>query len=293
MRDAIQQLTFKLLTLTMAAGLCLGGCTAVNPEYDPSVLADGGAALPADSEPAPAADSAPAATPSKGKGNKQPAAPGPRCTPGAFRWCQSLILLRRCNAKGDGYESVHCKFGCNPKAGRCNLCDTKAPAWCDGDRAASCSSKTGAVQTKACSQGCKAGKCITCTMNTYYLDSDGDGHGDPKVAQTACAKPAGYVSDDLDCDDANPDVFKGQTKYFTKALTSAKDSFDYDCDSVLEPEYPQISFGQCAKKGSICEGSGWMLLVPPCGGFGLFIECKAKASGGCDQQSGPKTQACQ
>jgi hypothetical protein len=41
---------------------------------------------------------------------------------------------------------------------------------------------------------------------TWYADSDGDGFGDPDVSQAACARPAGFVLDDRDCDDTTADV---------------------------------------------------------------------------------------
>ncbi len=40
----------------------------------------------------------------------------------------------------------------------------------------------------------------------YFQDSDGDSYGNPSVTLSACAQPAGYVTDNTDCNDANSKV---------------------------------------------------------------------------------------
>ncbi len=50
------------------------------------------------------------------------------------------------------------------------------------------------------------------STSTWYLDQDGDGFGDPDPLMTVeqqCHPPQGYVSNDLDCDDSDPDVNPG------------------------------------------------------------------------------------
>jgi hypothetical protein len=44
------------------------------------------------------------------------------------------------------------------------------------------------------------------TPTTWYLDFDGDGSGDAGNSTLACSKPAGYVSNDDDCDDNSAEL---------------------------------------------------------------------------------------
>ncbi|MDF3028033.1 MAG: hypothetical protein K0S23_2340 [Fluviicola sp.] len=51
------------------------------------------------------------------------------------------------------------------------------------------------------------------TPQTYYADTDDDGFGDPAVPVTDCSAPAGYVTDNTDCDDTNEEEFPGAVWY--------------------------------------------------------------------------------
>jgi hypothetical protein len=44
---------------------------------------------------------------------------------------------------------------------------------------------------------------------TFWADVDGDGYGDPLTTTQACAKPAGFVTNNLDCDDTVGSVHPG------------------------------------------------------------------------------------
>ena len=58
---------------------------------------------------------------------------------------------------------------------------------------------------------------------TYYRDLDGDGYGDPGDTTEAASAPTGYVADNTDCDDSNPDINPGITELCT-------DGVDNNCD---------------------------------------------------------------
>jgi hypothetical protein len=60
----------------------------------------------------------------------------------------------------------------------------------------------------------------------YYADSDGDGYGNPNVSQVTCSQPAGYVTDNTDCNDAVFAINPG-------AADTPYDSIDNNCDGSL------------------------------------------------------------
>lgn len=61
---------------------------------------------------------------------------------------------------------------------------------------------------------------------TYYADQDGDGYGNTQVFQQACSQPAGYVSNNLDCNDADPVIHPTAAEWC--------DGLDNNCDGVTD-----------------------------------------------------------
>ncbi len=69
----------------------------------------------------------------------------------------------------------------------------------------------------------------------FFPDADGDGFGDPERPTAACSAPDGHVGVDLasDCDDAEPDVFPGNSEVC--------DERDNDCNGLVD-DGVQIEF---------------------------------------------------
>jgi len=102
---------------------------------------------------------------------------------------------------------------------------------------------------------------------TWYVDCDDDGYAEttdgsrtgceePPAAATGCGggwttvRPIDTTS--TDCNDANDDVFPGQTTYFEVAIPGEPGNYDYNCDGTESRRYGCTpSDGSC---GTSCSG---------------------------------------
>lgn len=66
----------------------------------------------------------------------------------------------------------------------------------------------------------------TCTPQTFYEDSDGDGYGNPAATVSECTAPVGYVANPDDCDDTDPAVNPGETEVCN--------GIDDNCDGTVD-----------------------------------------------------------
>ncbi|WP_282135464.1 MopE-related protein [Seonamhaeicola maritimus] len=65
--------------------------------------------------------------------------------------------------------------------------------------------------------------------NTFYADNDGDGYGNNQQSVTACNVPDGYVEDNTDCDDTNPNVNPNANEVVGNGI-------DDDCDPTTSDD---------------------------------------------------------
>jgi len=96
------------------------------------------------------------------------------------------------------------------------------------------------------------------------VDDDGDGYF-VAVAGDDCGP-------ELDCDDSDSRAHPGQTDYFGSERNAG--AYDFDCDGV-DSQVNVKQGQQCHLDWFDCEGTGWMISVPPCGETGTYHECKS------------------
>lgn len=64
------------------------------------------------------------------------------------------------------------------------------------------------------------------SLDTYYLDNDGDSYGDSNISTESDSQPDGYVADNTDCDDSDQDVNPGSAE--------TQNSKDDNCDGIVD-----------------------------------------------------------
>ncbi|MFT3771183.1 MAG: hypothetical protein QM820_37690 [Minicystis sp.] len=84
-----------------------------------------------------------------------------------------------------------------------------------------------------------------------------------------------------DCDDHDPDVYLGQTKYFGQPSANPAIGFDYDCSGKAEQNPDLQKTVDCGLIGLPCAaGEGFLAKVPPaCGESAPWGTCKQNGLG--------------
>ncbi len=170
-----------------------------------------------------------------------------------------------------------------------------------------CDTTTGCVHTPttgACDDGNPCTHPDACDPSTgactpgpslpyWYIDADGDGHGDIGTSVCASTAPSGYVGNHDDCCDSEPDVFTGQTTYFCSSFTctgSTTPSWDYNCSGYTGQRYSYRGYCYWNTYGYCSYVSGWVSsTIPACGVTADFV---SGCTSGCDEITDRRCQTC-
>ncbi len=100
-----------------------------------------------------------------------------------------------------------------------------------------------------------------CNNYTYYADADNDGYGNPasSIQSSSPTAPAGYSSNNLDCNDAVSSI--------NPAATELCNNIDDDCDGVADDGLTPVNASINAVGGqfSFCPGNSVTLISSPSG----------------------------
>jgi hypothetical protein len=134
--------------------------------------------------------------------------------------CASTLALY-VDRDGDGYGADHAEplslcgeaAGFAPIAGDCDDADPNAnPAAeesCGTDVDDDCDGEINEADASGCTD--------------WYSDADGDGYGDEPTVCTCEGPPSGFVADDMDCDDTDPERALDCSTAFSATVTVATD----------------------------------------------------------------------
>ncbi len=94
-------------------------------------------------------------------------------------------------------------------------------------------------------------------LTTFYRDADGDGYGNPASSVQACSAPAGYVANNTDCNDIDPNTHPGATEVC--------DGKDNNCDGQIDEGVTSTFYADADHDGYGNPNSSIKACTPPAG----------------------------
>ncbi len=109
--------------------------------------------------------------------------------------------------------------------------------------------------------GCNSDSATTCSdmavTGTFYADADHDGYGNPANSVQACSAPAGYVANNADCNDTDPNTHPGATEVC--------DGKDNNCDGQIDEGVTSTFYADADHDGYGNPNSSIKACTPPAG----------------------------
>ncbi len=110
-----------------------------------------------------------------------------------------------------------------------------------------------------------------CSASPWYRDADGDGYGDPAMPTSACAQPAGYVSDHSDCNDGAVSVHPGAAEICNGVDDNCSGAIDEGVTTTYYRDADGDGYGAAAPIALGCS--------PPAGYVANNTDCNDGAAG--------------
>ncbi|MFM7201242.1 MAG: MopE-related protein, partial [Myxococcota bacterium] len=102
------------------------------------------------------------------------------------------------------------------------------------------------------------------TNTTWYQDADGDGYGNAAVTKSACAKPAGYVSNSTDCNDADATIKPGATETCNSKDDNCNGSVDEGVGTTYYQDNDADGYGSTTTTVACTKPTGYATVGGDC-----------------------------